>query len=188
MCLKLAQLTAHSGDQIKQRSEPPMKLQLPAPNLFHRAVKRFASSGFGSWFLSHTLNHVDRIVVRLTHQSLATILAGLPVLYVTTRDMSTGKPHTVPLVSVPMDDQIILIASNWGQAFHPHWYCNLSADPSVKLAYRDQAGEYTASETTGDLRATCWRKAVEVYPGFDAYQRRAGPRQIPVLLLTPKAA
>lgn len=165
-----------------------MKLQLPAPNVFHRVVRRCASSSIGSWLLSHTLNPVDQIVTRLTHRSLATMLAGLPVLHVTTRDATTGTPHTVPLVSVPLNDQFILIASNWGQTFHPHWYLNLTADPWARLAYHDQAEEYTASETTGDVRENCWRKAVEVYPGFDAYQRRAGARQIPVMLLTPKAA
>jgi deazaflavin-dependent oxidoreductase (nitroreductase family) len=175
-------------EHYKGMSHERMKLQLPAPNRFHRAVKKFASSGPGSWLLSRTLNPVDRLFVRLTHHSLATILAGLPVLHVTTRDVATGKPHTVPLVSVPTENQIILIASNWGKSLHPAWYRNLTADPAVTLSFRDQVGEYIARETDGELRADCWRKAVAVYPGFDAYQRRAGNRQIPVMLLTPKDA
>jgi deazaflavin-dependent oxidoreductase (nitroreductase family) len=166
-----------------------MDIQMPRPNLLYKAVKRIASSGPGSWFFSRTLHHVDRIVVRLTRSrtSLTTLLTGLPVFTVTTLGAKTGKARAVPLIGVPMEQGIVFIASNWGRAFHPAWYRNLKAHPTVTLSYRGQTAEYTAQETEGELRAACWRRAVEVYPGYDAYKRRAGTRQIPVVMLTPKA-
>ena len=167
-----------------------MNIQLRRPNWLNRTVKRIASSRPGSWLFSHTLHHLDRAVVRLTRSqtSLTTLLTGLPVLTVTTQGAKTGKPRAVPLIGVPMGTDIILIASNWGRAFHPAWYRNMKTHPAVTLSHRGQTAEYNARETEGELRAACWGRAAEVYPGYDAYKRRAGTRQIPVVLLTPKAA
>ena len=165
-----------------------MELHVPTPTRFNRAMKRIAASRLGIWVLSHSLNYFDRLVAKLAHTSSATVLAGLPVLQVTTRPSAAGTPHTVPLVSVPMGDEVILIASNWGKASHPVWYTNLRAYPTVEVSYRGEIGEYTARELDGPQRTECWRRAVDVYPGFDAYQRRAGERRIPVVLLAPKQA
>jgi deazaflavin-dependent oxidoreductase (nitroreductase family) len=165
-----------------------MNMQVPRSNWGNRMVKMLASSRPGSWFLSHSLHHLDRTVINLTHNqtSLTTILAGLPVLTLTTRGAKSGKPRAVPLIGVPMGNEVVLIASNWGRAFHPAWYRNLKAHPAVTLAYQGKAAEYSAKEAEGDLRAELWGRAVEIYPGYDAYKRRAGKRQIPVVVLTPK--
>ena len=143
-----------------------MNVELPRPNWLHKTVKKLTSSRPGSWLLSHTLHHLDRIVVRLTRNrtSLTTVLTGLPVLIITTQGAKTGKPRGVPLVGMPMGKDVILIASNWGRAFHPAWYRNLKAHPTVTLSYRGQTAEYTARETEGELREECWRRAVEGYP------------------------
>ncbi|MGA1369262.1 MAG: nitroreductase/quinone reductase family protein, partial [Blastocatellia bacterium] len=45
--------------------------------------------------------------------------------------------------------------------------------------------EYVAHEAEGEERAVCWRRAVEVYAGYEAYRHRAGDRRIPVIVLTP---
>lgn len=165
-----------------------MDLPVPSSSRLNTTVKKIASSSWGSWILPRTLNRLDRLVSRLTHISLATIFAGLPVTQLTTRDATSGRPHTVPLVTVPLGKEIILIASNWGRASHPTWYRNLKANPTVSVSYRNQSGEYRAREIEGELRTEYWRKAVEIYPGFDAYQKHSGDRLIPVILLTPKVA
>jgi deazaflavin-dependent oxidoreductase (nitroreductase family) len=166
-----------------------MEIPLPKTNLLYKTVKTIASSRPGSWFFSQTLHHLDRTVVRLTRNrtSLTTLLTGLPVLTVTTEGAKTRKPRAVPLIGLPTDQGVIIIASNWGRAFHPAWYRNIKAHPTVTLSYHGQTAEYTARETEGELRATCWAQATEAYPGYDAYKRRAGTRQIPVILLTPKS-
>lgn len=167
-----------------------MNFQVPRPTWLHKTVKMLASSRPGSWILSHSLHHLDRAVVSLTHNqtSLTAMLAGLPVLTLTTRGAKSGKPRAVPLIGVPMGKEVVLIASNWGRAVHPAWYVNLKAHPAVTLAYQGQAAAYSAKEAEGDLRAELWGRAVEIYPGYEAYKRRAGKRQIPVVVLTPKVA
>lgn len=158
----------------------------PPPNRLQKGIKWLATTSPGWWILSRTLNRLDRLVARVSHHSLATILAGLPVLQVTTRDATTGAPHTIPLVSVPRGRDIILIASNWGGAWNPRWYDNLKAHPDVTVTFHGKSEEFTAREVDHMLRNECWRSAVQTYPGFEGYQRRAKNRRIPVILLTPK--
>ncbi len=167
-----------------------MDFQMPKPTRFHNVVLRLASTRPGSWLLSYTLPQLDRLVGRLTRgrTALTTMLTGLPVLTVTTRGARSGRPRAVPLLGVPMGKEIILIASNWGRPFHPAWYLNLKSDPAATLSYRGRAAEYTARLAEGGLRADCWARAVEVYAGYEAYRRRAGKRQIPVIVLTPRPA
>jgi deazaflavin-dependent oxidoreductase (nitroreductase family) len=105
---------------------------------------------------------------------------------VTARGAKTGMPRDVPLIGVPIDDGIILVASNWGHATHPAWYRNLTKEHTATVSYHGEARTYFVQETEGDLRSRCWAKAVEVYPGYEAYRRRAAHRQIPVILLTPE--
>ena len=40
--------------------------------------------------------------------------------------------------------------------------------------------------TDPDEYQRLWRKANEVYMGFEKYQQRAGGRRIPIVLLTPR--
>ena len=40
-----------------------------------------------------------------------------------------------------------------------------------------------AHEASGDERERLWRRGLEVYPGYAAYERRAANRRIPVMVL-----
>jgi hypothetical protein len=42
----------------------------------------------------------------------------------------------------------------------------------------------TAREIDGAERDRIWQHAIRIYPGWTAYQRRAAPRRIPVIILT----
>jgi deazaflavin-dependent oxidoreductase (nitroreductase family) len=166
-----------------------MNIEFAKPNWFHRTVKLVAASRLGSFILSHTLHHLDRAVVRATRGrgSLTALLVGLPVLTISARGAKTGKRRDVPLIGLPIGNDIILIASNWGRSFHPAWYRNIMKDPNVTVTYRGLQERYIAREAQGDLLAQSWARAVAVYPGYDAYRKRAGKRQIPVIVLTPSA-
>lgn len=118
--------------------------------------------------------------------SLTALLAGLPVLTVTTVGARSGEPRSVLLVGVPDRERIILIASNWGRSHHPAWHYNLKANPEITLTYRGAAERYVARQVDGVERDTCWNRAVQLYAGYEDYMRRTGDRQIPIFLLTPK--
>lgn len=159
------------------------------PNLVQRALHPILRTRPSGWVLARTLHHLDRPVLRLSRgrYSLTSALAGLPVVTVTTLGAKSGQPRTLPLVAIPDGENVILIASNYGQQHHPAWYYNLRAHPKVQLTYEGQTTTYIARETAGAERERCWQRAVDLYSGYARYEERAGQRQIGVFLLTPQA-
>ncbi len=166
-----------------------MKLEFSRPNWFYSSIKKIASTRPVAWFLSKTDHHLDRAVMKLSKNrtSLTTLMTGLPVLYVTTIGAKSGQPRSVPLIGIPEGEEILFIASNWGQSFHPSWYLNMKAHPQVTVEYRGKVEQYVAEEVEEADRAACWQKAVRIYPGYEAYKARAGDRVIPIIRLTPRA-
>ncbi len=157
------------------------------PNAAQRAVHIVTRTRAGSWLFARTLHHFDRPVLRLSRGrfSLTSLATGLPVVMVTTIGARSGRPRSLPLVAIPDGEDVILIASNFGQKHHPAWYHNLCAHPEVRLTYAGQTVAYTARQTVGDERERCWQRAVDLYSGYPLYQRRAAARHIPVMLLVP---
>jgi deazaflavin-dependent oxidoreductase (nitroreductase family) len=152
-----------------------------------RALQPVLRTKVCSWFLARTLHHLDGPVLRLSHGrfSMTSVLAGLPVVTVTTIGARSGQPRSLPLIALPVGEDVILVASNFGQRHHPAWYYNLCANPQVQLTCEGHTVPYTAREATGDERERCWQRAVALYSGYALYKERAGNRQIPVVILTP---
>ncbi len=155
---------------------------------WQRFNARIASSRPGAWFLSISLHRADMLLLRLTsgRVSLTQSLSGLPVLVLSHTGANSGRIRAVPLLYFRDDQRIILIASNWGRASHPAWYYNLRAVPRAALSGIGLQGNYTAREATGAERETYWRTAVALYAGYAAYKRRAHPRRIPIVVLSPE--
>ncbi len=158
------------------------------PNRVQRFLHFIPKSKPGSWFFARTLHHLDRPILRLTggRQSMTNMLSGLPVVTVTTIGAKSGQPRSLPLVAIPDGEDVILIASNYGQKHHPAWYYNLHAYPEAQLTYTGKTVAYHARETDGEERERCWQRAVDLYSGYASYKARAGHRQIGVFLLTPQ--
>ena len=158
-------------------------------NWLQKINTRIAMSAVGAKLSAYTMHHLDRFVLRLSNGrfTAATLLTGLQILSLTTTGAKSGQPRTVPLVAVPYsDNQLIVIASNWGQTKHPAWYHNLVAHPQVTVTQDGRSHPYLARETTGAERDACWQAALQTYPGYAAYEQRT-ERQIPVIVLTPQA-
>jgi deazaflavin-dependent oxidoreductase (nitroreductase family) len=159
----------------------------PSASLWQRTVSRLVSSAAGATLGARTLHHLDRLALRLSRgrTTVTTLFTGLELLTLTTTGAKSGLPRSVPLLAIPhTDGQTIVIASNWGQTSHPAWYHNLIAHPEVSVTRNGQTRPYLARQTEGEERERCWQRALALYPGYAAYQRRA-PRTIPVILLTP---
>lgn len=158
------------------------------PNAVQRALHPILRTKASGWFLARTLHHFDRPVLHLSRgrYSLTSMLAGLPVVTVTTIGAKSSQPRSLPLVALPDGENVILIASNFGQIHHPAWYYNLRAHPEVQLTYEGKTVAYVAHETAGAERERCWQRAVDLYSGYARYKERAGQRQIGVFWLTPR--
>ena len=105
-----------------------------------------------------------------------------PLILLTTKGAKTGLPRIIPLMYVPYGNQILAIASKGGAINHPEWYHNVLAHPDVTVEVGDEKFETSARILTGAEREKAFEKAVEVFPPYGKYQKKA-PREIPVIAL-----
>jgi deazaflavin-dependent oxidoreductase (nitroreductase family) len=158
-------------------------------NAAQKLVRRFAASGPGSWLFVRVLHRIDRPIFRLTRgrYTLASLLSGIPVVMLTTRGAKSGRPRTVPVLGIPFDGGMAIIASNFGQSGHPGWFHNLRADPEATAVVEGRRLQVRAVEADDERRARIWQEGLRVYPGFSQYERRAEHRRISVFVLEPIA-
>jgi len=157
-------------------------------NLAQRGLRRLGATVPGSWVFSRLLHHIDRPVHTLTggRHTLASLLTGLPVVMLTTTGARSGISRTVPLLGLPTSDGLAVIASNWGQAWHPARYYNLRVDPRATVVVNGETRRVTAVVATDDRRARIWQQGLKVYPGWSHYERRTSHRDIAVYVLEPQ--
>jgi deazaflavin-dependent oxidoreductase (nitroreductase family) len=154
---------------------------------WHPLIQKLAATPFGIWLLSGSLHHIDKPLLRLSRNrtSFTSILAGLPVVVLTTTGAKSGLQRQTPLVALAKEDRVILIASYFGSTKHPAWYFNLKANPEVSISHKSQTGQYRARLAVGEERENYWQMASSLYPGYDLYKQKAGNRQIPIVVLEP---
>ena len=155
------------------------------PNAAQVAMQHVASTRAGAWFFARTLHHVDRALLRLSRGqvTLPAVVAGLPVLTVTTTGARTGQRRTMPLVGVPAGDDIAVLGTSFGQPRTPGWYHNMRADPRVEVTYQNKTIKAIAWEASDQDRQAIWDRARTIYAGYDAYAGRIKNREIHVMIL-----
>ncbi len=105
--------------------------QIRPANAFHRLMQSFGATRLGAWLFSRTLRHADDAVGWLTggRHSVPELLAGLPVIDITTTGRRSGSPRRTHLISVPLGEGLAVLGTNFGQRPTPAWALNLEADP-----------------------------------------------------------
>jgi deazaflavin-dependent oxidoreductase (nitroreductase family) len=153
-------------------------------------LRRFAASGPGSWLFARLLHRIDRRFYQLTRgrYTFSSLLSGLPVVMLTTVGAKTGQRRTVPVLGLPTQDTLAIIASNFGQDRHPAWYHNLRRHHDADIVVNGMHQRVEAVEAKGQRRAEIWEEGLRVYPGFGQYERRAAHREIAVFVLQPTDA
>ena len=154
-------------------------------NAVQRLVRRSGATPAGSWLYARVLHLVDRPFWQLSRGrvTFTGLVTGLPMLVLTTTGARSGRPRTVPLLGLPADDGLVVIASSYGRPGHPAWYHNLRAHPDAVVLVRGSSYAVRAELLGGEMRARVWSDAVRIYPGFATYERRAAHRDIGVFLL-----
>jgi deazaflavin-dependent oxidoreductase (nitroreductase family) len=157
------------------------------PELLQRLVHRVAEIVPMSWIPPRALVRVDRAFFRITRgrTSWSAWISGLPIVMLTTTGARSGKLHTLPVLALPEDDHLVVIASNMGKRANPGWYYNLRAHPSVMITWKGSTVRMRARELIGEERQRYVDRGLEAYPWWAPYHRRAAPRLIPVIMLEP---
>jgi deazaflavin-dependent oxidoreductase (nitroreductase family) len=157
-------------------------------NRFQRAIQQLASSRPGAWLFSKVLRHLDDLVGRLTggRTTVPELLAGLPVVDVTTTGRKSGQPRVAHLISIPHGETLALLGTNFGQPGTPAWVLNLEADPHARVRYKDRALDVVARAASEAEIAEVIASSREYYPGYAKYRERIGDsRRVRVFILEP---
>src|SRR5829696_10176729 len=134
--------------------------------------------------MGSALNKTHSSVYRRSGGRLWGTMFGGPVLLLNTTGRKSGQRRTNPLLYVRDGEVFVLIASNAAAPRHPAWYLNLMANPDATVEVGDREVRVRADEAHQDEKARLWQKMVEVYSGYDGYQRKT-EREIPVIVLHP---
>ena len=159
--------------------------RVPRPNAVHRLVQAFASTRPGAWAFSRSLRHLDDLVGRLSRgrTSAPELLAGLPVLDITTTGRRSGSRRRTHLIAVPYTDTLALLGTNFGQPATPAWVLNLEADPHLSITHHGVTLDAVARPATPDERAGVLAASAGVYVGYLKYQGRITGRDLRIFVL-----
>jgi len=138
------------------------------------------------WIAEHTeLYRTDPTKAEMWDSSPLGGPGMLPTLLLTTRGRKTGEPRALPLIYGKSGDAYVIIASKGGLPNHPIWFLNLEADPACDLMVGAKSVSARARVAEGEERARIWDEMAEIYPPYNDYQKNAGDRTIPVVVLDP---
>ncbi len=158
------------------------------PTTFQRFLHRFLMLQPVSAFLARVLHHADSFALRLSRGRWTFAgIVGLPIIQLTTTGAKSGQLRTVPLVSLLDGERIALIGSNFGRPNQPGWVYNLKVNPECQVRYNGTTQTYKARFTTGQERESYWQLGLSYYAGYEKYKKRAGEREIAVIVLEPKS-
>lgn len=110
---------------------------------------------------------------------------GTSCLVLRTRGRKTGEVRKFPLIYARSGDEYVIVASKGGAPDHPGWYKNLVAHPDIEIQVRGEVIPVRARTATAAEKARVWPLMTAQWPDYDAYQKKT-PREIPVVLLTPR--
>ena len=139
------------------------------------------SPGARLWNLVTRL-HV--MLYRLTGGRLGGRIAGAPVLLLDHVGRRSGRRRTTPLLYLEDGEDLVVVGSRGGSDAPPAWWLNLEAAPRTTVELGSERREVVARTASAQERARLWPRVIELYPGYETYQRRTG-REIPVVLLSP---
>jgi len=112
-------------------------------------------------------------------------LQGRDICVVTMKGAKTGKTRHIPLMYVPYENGVVLVASLGGAPKHPLWYHNLVAHPDIEVQVKGESLSLRARVASTEEKAKVWPVCCEHYPDYQTYQDRS-IRDIPVFLCEPR--
>jgi len=127
---------------------------------------------------------VQAIVFRLSGGRLMNKLRGMDVCVVKTKGAKSEKIRYIPLMLVPYNEGVVLVASMGGADINPSWYWNIKAHPEILVYLNRKKLNLVAKQVDDEKKAELWPLICSCYPPYDAYQKKT-ERNIPVFNCQP---
>jgi deazaflavin-dependent oxidoreductase (nitroreductase family) len=148
-----------------------------------------APSGSGKppprWALK-AISRAHVLLNRLTGGRRFNTLTGDEVCFVTMIGAKSGRTLTLPLMYVPYQGGILLVASQGGAPKNPVWYNNLVKHPDIEVSYRGRLMKFRARLASAEEKSALWPICDEHYAPFAEYRQRTS-RDIPIFVCEPVA-
>lgn len=121
---------------------------------------------------------------RLSGGKLFNTLSGDDVCFITMTGAKSGKTITIPLMHVPYQGGVLLVASQGGAPKNPVWFNNLVKHPDIQLSHRGKKLNLRARLATAEEKPGLWPICDEYYAPFAEYRARTS-RDIPIFVCEP---
>jgi len=109
---------------------------------------------------------------------------GAPLLLLHHRGAKSGKEYVNPLMYQDLGGgSLAIFASKGGAPTNPDWFHNLRANPNTKIELGADTVDVVARVASNEDRDRIWEAQKRSYPNFAEYERSAGGRTIPVVVL-----
>lgn len=165
---------------MKERVTPlgPEDVKPIPPKLvpFIRKVMKYASR-FNVWIYEKTNGRLGGKF----------IIGGAPVCLVSYTGRKSGKRFTTPLIHIPYQEGVLLVASQGGMDTHPLWYKNMLANPIIEVNEFGRIRSMRVRQASPEEKIALWPTVRAIHPDFDEYQART-ERDIPVMICRPISA
>ena len=136
------------------------------------------------WILK-AMSRTHIFLNRLSMGKMFNTLQGDEVCFVTMTGAKSGRSITTPLMYVPHNDGILLVASRGGSPKHPVWYYNIAKNPDLNVRYRGKEMQLRARLASAEEKPALWPVCDTHYAPFADYRARTD-RDIPMFICEQK--
>ena len=133
-----------------------------------------------------TVTRLHVLLHRLTGGRLFNTLGKDDVCFVSMTGAKSGRSLTIPLMYVPYQEGVLLVASLGGAPKNPVWYGNLVKHPDIEVEHRGQRRKLRARLATSDEKPELWPICDRSYAPYAEYRERT-TREIPIFVCEPRA-
>jgi deazaflavin-dependent oxidoreductase (nitroreductase family) len=145
------------------------------------------ASGSGAppprWVLK-TATRLHVFLHRLSGGRLFNQLGGDEVCFVSMTGAKSGRRLTIPLMHVPYQEGVLLVASQGGAPKNPVWYGNLVKHPEIEVNHRGRRMKLRARLARPEEKPALWPICDRHYAPYAEYRTRTS-RDIPIFVCEP---
>ncbi len=111
-------------------------------------------------------------------------LGGDEVCFVTMTGAKSGRTLTIPLMYVPYQQGVLLVASLGGAPKNPVWFGNLVKHPNIEVNHRGTRMRLRARQASAEEKPALWPICDQHYAPYADYRKRT-TREIPIFVCEP---
>ena len=135
-------------------------------------------------WLIKAVTRLHVLLNRLTGGRLFNTFGGDDVCFVTMKGARSGRTLTIPLMYVPYQEGLLLVASQGGAPKNPVWYHNLVKHPEIVANHRGRRMKLRARLANPEEKGELWPICDQHYAPFADYRKRT-TRDIPIFVCEP---